>query len=110
IPQGLLGNAIPNYAGLGGYGFDTKDDIFAINTVQNVDRFTGSARSSWQPLTWLSAIGTTGIDFTNRIDQDFIPPKSAGGPARAFSDDSVGKRTSNPFQAFAYTANVAVTG
>ena len=110
IPQGLLGNAIPNYAGLGGYGFDTKDDIFAINTVQNVDRFTGSARSSWQPLTWLSAIATTGIDFTNRIDQEFIPPSSAGGPTSAFSDDSVGKRTSNPFQDFVYTANLGVTG
>ena len=48
IPQGLLGSAIPNYGGLGGFGFDTPQDIFAINTVNNVDRFTGSTRANWR--------------------------------------------------------------
>jgi TonB-linked SusC/RagA family outer membrane protein len=110
VPQGLLGYSIPNYAGLGGFGFDTPADIEAINTQQNVDRFTGSTRASWQPLSWLSAIGTTGVDFTNRIDQEFIPPASAGGPTSQFADDPVGKRTSNPFQDFVYTANLGLTG
>ncbi|MFL5613404.1 MAG: SusC/RagA family TonB-linked outer membrane protein [Gemmatimonadaceae bacterium] len=110
VPQGLLGNAIANYGGLGGFGFDTPQDIFAINTQQNVDRFTGSSRANWQPLSWLSAIGTAGVDFTNRIDQEFIPPASAGGPTSQFADDPVGKRTSNPFQDFVYTANLGVTG
>src|SRR5206468_6862365 len=93
-----------------GFGFDTPQDIFAINTQQNVDRFTGSTRANWQPLTWLSAIGTASIDFTNRIDQEFIPPASAGGPTSHFADDPVGKRTSNPFQDFVYTANFGLTG
>jgi len=110
VPQGLLGNAIENYAGMGGFGFDSPADIFAINTQQNVDRFIGSTRANWQPLTWLSAIGTAGVDFTNRIDQEFIPPASAGGPTSQFADDPVGKRTSNPFQDFVYTSNVGVTG
>ena len=110
VPQGLLGSAIENYGGMGGFGFDTPQDIFAINTQQNVDRFTGSTRANWQPLTWLSAIGTAGVDFTNRIDQEFIPPASAGGPTSQFADDPVGKRTSNPFQDFVYTANLGVTG
>jgi TonB-linked SusC/RagA family outer membrane protein len=110
IPQGLLGNAIANYGGLGGFGFDTPEDIFAINTQQNVDRFTGSTRANWQALTWLSAIATAGVDFTNRIDQEFIPPASAGGPTSQFADDPVGKRTSNPFQDFVYTANLGTTG
>jgi TonB-linked SusC/RagA family outer membrane protein len=110
VPQGLLGNAIANYGGMGGFGFDTPQDIFAINTQQNVDRFTGSTRANWQPLTWLSAIGTAGVDFTNRIDQEFIPPASAGGPTSQFADDPVGKRTSNPFQDFVYTANLGATG
>jgi len=109
IPQGLPGSAIPNYGGLGGFGFDTPQDIFAINTVNNVDRFTGSSRAQWQPLTWLSAIGTAGVDFTNRIDQEFIPPASAGGPTSQFADDPVGKRTSNPFQDFVYTSNLGAT-
>ena len=110
VPQGLLGYSIPNYAGLGGFGFDTPADIMAINTQQNVDRFTGSTRANWQPLSWLSAIGTAGVDFTNRIDQEFVPPASAGGPTSQFADDPVGKRTSNPFQDFVYTANVGATG
>ena len=110
VPQGLLGNAIANYAGMGGFGFDTPKDIFAINTQQNVDRFTGSTRANWQPLTWLSAIGTAGVDFTNRLDQEFIPPASAGGPTSQFADDPVGKRTSNPFQDFVYTSNFGLTG
>lgn len=110
VPQGLLGYAIPNYAGLGGFGFDLPANIEAINTQQNVDRFTGSTRANWQPLTWLSAIGTAGVDFTNRIDQEFIPPASAGGPTSQFADDPVGKRTSNPFQDFVYTANLGATG
>ena len=110
VPQGLLGSAIANYGGMGGFGFDTPQDIFAINTQQNVDRFTGSTRANWQALTWLSAIGTAGVDFTNRIDQEFIPPASAGGPTSQFADDPVGKRTSNPFQDFIYTANLGVTG
>ena len=110
IPGGLLGNAIPNYQNLGGYGFDSPADILAINTQQNVDRFTGSSRANWQPLRWLSAIGTAGIDFSNRMDQEFIPPASAGGPTSQFADDPVGKRTSNPFQEFVYTANLGLTG
>jgi len=108
IPQGLLGNFQVDPT-LHGWGFDTPQDIFAINTTQNVEHFTGSTRANWQALSWLSAIGTTGIDFTNRLDQEFIPPYTATSVTSRFSDDSVGKRTSNPFQDFVYTANGGVT-
>ena len=108
IPQGLLGNFEKDPV-LSGWGFDTPQDIFAINTQQNVEHFTGSSRANWQPLSWLSAIGTTGIDFTNRLDEEFIPPYTASPFTSRFADDSVGKRTSNPFQDFVYTANGGVT-
>jgi TonB-linked SusC/RagA family outer membrane protein len=108
IPQGLLGN-FENDPTLHGWGFDTPQDIFAINTQQNVEHFTGSSRANWQPLSWLSAIGTAGIDFTNRLDEEFIPPYTATPFTSRFADDSVGKRTSNPFQDFVYTANGGVT-
>jgi TonB-linked SusC/RagA family outer membrane protein len=108
IPQGLLGN-FEKDPELRGWGFDTPEDIFAINTQQNVEHFTGSARANWQPLNWLSAIGTTGIDFTNRLDVEFIPPYTATPVTSRFGDDSVGKRTSNPFQDFVYTANGGLT-
>lgn len=109
IPGGLLGPAIPGYF-FNGYSFDSIPDILAINTQQNVERFTGSSRANWQILHWLSAIGTAGLDFSNRMDQEFIPPASAGGPTSNFADDFVGKRTSNPFQEFVYTANLGLTG
>ena len=108
IPQGLLGN-FQDDPSLHGWGFDTPQDIFAINTIQNTERFTGASRANWQPLSWLSAIGTAGLDFTNRLDQEFIPPYTASPFTSRFSDDSVGKRTSNPFQDFVYTANAGVT-
>jgi TonB-linked SusC/RagA family outer membrane protein len=108
IPQGLLGN-FENDPELHGWGFDTPQDIFAINTQQNVEHFTGSSRANWQALPWLSAIGTAGIDFTNRLDEEFIPPYTATAVTSRFADDSVGKRTSNPFQDFVYTANGGVT-
>jgi TonB-linked SusC/RagA family outer membrane protein len=108
IPQGLLGNFRDDPV-LHGWGFDTPQDIFAINTQQNVEHFTGSSQANWQPLSWLSAIGTAGLDFTNRLDQEFIPPYTATPITSRFSDDSVGKRTSNPFQDFVYTANGGVT-
>jgi TonB-dependent starch-binding outer membrane protein SusC len=108
IPQGLLGN-FENDPTLHGWGFDTPQDIFSINTTQNVEHFTGSSQANWQPLKWLSAIGVAGLDFTNRLDQEYIPPYTATPFTSRFSDDSVGKRTSNPFQDFVYTANGGVT-
>ena len=107
IPQGLLGAAQDDANH--GFGFDAPANIMAINTQQNVEHFTGSARANWQALPWLTALGTAGIDFTNRLDQEFIPPYTATPITSRFSDDSVGKRTSNPVQAFTYTANGGVT-
>src|SRR5262249_8935632 len=107
IPGGLLGSAVKDPT-LGGYGFDSPQDIMAINTQQNVEHFVGSTRSNWQILPWLTAIGTAGIDFTNRLDQEFIPPASDGTTSQ-FADDPDGKRTSNPFQNFVYTANGGLT-
>jgi TonB-linked SusC/RagA family outer membrane protein len=109
IPGGLLGSAVRDTA-LDGYGFDKPANEMGINTQQNVERFTGSMRANWQPLSWLTAIGTAGIDFTNRIDNELIPPEGSGVPTSQFADDPEGKRTSNPFQSFVYTANLGLTG
>jgi TonB-linked SusC/RagA family outer membrane protein len=109
IPQGLLGGA-ENDPVRHGFGFDSPDNIMAINTQQNVEHFTGSTRANWQPRSWLQAIGTAGVDFTNRLDQEYIPPYTATPITSRFADDSVGKRTSNPVQSFVYTANGGVTG
>ena len=107
IPQGLLGAAQDNENH--GFGFDSPANIMAINTQQAVEHFIGSARANWQALPWLTAMGTAGIDFTNRHDHELIPPVTATPVTSRFGDDSVGKRTSNPIQSFTYTANAGVT-
>ena len=108
IPQGLLGGAQDD-PDRHGFGFDAPANIMAINTQQNVEHFTGSARANWQALSWLTAMGTAGIDFTSRHDNELIPPVTATPITSRFADDSVGKRTSNPIQSFTYTANGGVT-
>jgi TonB-linked SusC/RagA family outer membrane protein len=97
---GLLGNATDDPAGRGYLLGQTPQEISAINTQQNVDRFTGSVNGSWQVAKWLNLVATTGLDFTNRVDQELVPPQSV-----FFADLPEGQRTSNPFQTFFYTMN-----
>jgi len=101
---GLLGNPTDDPDGRGYLLGQTPQEISAINTEQNVDRFTGSVNGSWQITRWLNLVATTGLDFTNRIDQELIPPQSV-----FFADLPEGQRTSNPFQTFFYTMNLGGT-
>ncbi len=110
IPSGTLGYAFPDGgAGQDGYGFFSPADIFGINTRQNVERFTGSVSSNWQPIHWLTSTSTFGLDFTNRHDNELIPPATSGVPTSPFADDPEGKRISDPFQTFLYTLNTGLT-
>ncbi len=115
IPGGLLGSAFKDNGTtrfnepLNGYGFDSPADIMAINTQQKIERFIGSLTTNWQALQWLKLTNTSGIDFTNRLDQETIPALSSGVGTSGFADDQEGKRTSNPFQLFVYTLNTNAT-
>jgi len=95
---GLLGNPQDDPSGRGYILGQTPQEISAINTQQNVDRFTTSANGKWQVLPWLQLLSTAGIDFTNQVDQETIPPNQV-----FFADLPLGQRTSNPFQTFFYT-------
>jgi TonB-linked SusC/RagA family outer membrane protein len=97
---GLLGNSQDDPTGRGYIIGQTPQAISAINTQQNVDRFTGSLNGNWKVVPWLNLLATTGLDFTNRIDQELIPPGQV-----FFADLPQGQRTSNPFQTFYYTMN-----
>jgi TonB-dependent starch-binding outer membrane protein SusC len=108
IPSGILG-LVYNDTVTHGYQFQQPANIFAINTQQNTERYTGSATGTWRPLTWLSANVVTGLDFANRIDQELIPTYLDNGITSRFADDSLGNRTSNPFQTFIYTLNGSAT-
>jgi TonB-linked SusC/RagA family outer membrane protein len=108
IPSGLLGLVYDDSL-RHGYQFEQPANVFAINTQQNTERYTGSATGTWRPLTWLSANIVTGLDFANRIDQELIPTYLDNGVTSRFADDSLGNRTSNPFQTFIYTLNGSAT-
>jgi TonB-linked SusC/RagA family outer membrane protein len=108
IPTGLLGLVYDDSVNHG-FAFQQPANIFAINTQQNTERYTGSATASWRPLSWLSVNGVTGLDFANRIDQELIPTYLDNGITSRFADDSLGNRTSNPFQTFIYTLNGSAT-
>ena len=108
IPTGLLGLVFDDSVNHG-FAFQQPANIFAINTQQNTERYTGSATGTWRPLSWLSANVVTGLDFANRIDQELIPTYLDNGITSRFADDSLGNRSSNPFQTFIYTLNGSAT-
>lgn len=94
---GLLGAPIDN-AARGYLAGQTPQQISAISTHQNVDRFTTSVQGSWLMLPWLNWNATAGLDFTNSSNQELIPPNEVN-----FGDLPLGQRTSSPFQTFEYT-------
>ena len=53
IPSGILGLVFDDPVNHG-YQFQQPANIFAINTQQNTERYTGSATGTWRPLSWLS--------------------------------------------------------
>jgi TonB-dependent starch-binding outer membrane protein SusC len=87
-----------------GYAPVGPDQIFEIDTRQQIDRFVGSANANWRPLDWLSFVGTAGLDFLGRHDNETIQPGRVD-----FADYPEGRRISNRIQVGNYTANFGGT-
>jgi TonB-linked SusC/RagA family outer membrane protein len=68
-------------------------------TRQDIQRFQNSLTSNYQPLNWLRATGTFGLDYLGRWDNELIPPASV-----FFGSLPDGQRTSNPYSIYNYTA------
>ena len=99
LPGGLLGGTADD-AAHGYLAGQTPQEIFAINTRQDVNRFENTVNTSYQPLSWLTATGVAGLDYLGRYDNELIPPQKV-----FFGDLPEGQRTSNPFTIYNYTAN-----
>ncbi len=84
-----------------GWGFRFPEEVFAINTRQSVDRFTGSLNGNWQPFEWLTFRGTGGVDVTSRLDDQFFPT----GEVPASTTLLAGQKTANRAQIYQYTAD-----
>ncbi len=103
VPSGMLGSYSPQL-GQHGYGFLTPTEVFSIETMQQISRYTASTQASWRPpfWQWLSARATIGMDITDRHDSSFSPVGAVTefGPVRAS-----GLRTSNRFLNKQYTVD-----
>ena len=78
--------------------------FFADDVRQNLERLLGSAQANWQPASWLSVIGVTGMDLVERWDQETLP----AGAIEIFVPDGV--RVSNRAEIRTYSANTSATG
>lgn len=77
--------------------------IFAIDTRQNIERLIGSTQLNWQPQSWLSVIGTGGMDLLERYDQETLP----AGAVTIFNPE--GYRDTHRAEIRTYTINNSAT-
>jgi TonB-linked SusC/RagA family outer membrane protein len=103
LPSGLLGGTDSTV--VGGWGFYTPEEIFAIEVTQGIERFTQSAAFSWQPLEWLEARAVGGLDFASKSDIRF----QGTGTGPAFTNYREGYRQSDKANTWAYTLDLGLT-
>ena len=104
VSSGLLGSAFNN-ASKGYLAGQTPQEIFAIDTDEEVERFISSALTTWQALPWLSATGQFGVDFLNRRNKETL----AANEVFFNANTAEGYRQSNSANIWNYTANGSAT-
>ncbi|MEQ9287802.1 MAG: SusC/RagA family TonB-linked outer membrane protein [Cyclobacteriaceae bacterium] len=95
--QGLNGMASP--AVNNGWGEFTPEELFTIDTKQNINRFTSGLQVEWSPYEGIDVNVSGGLDFTSRWDNQFFKT----GEAPAFLNYDQGARFSNRFNEIVYT-------
>ncbi|HXG70293.1 MAG TPA: SusC/RagA family TonB-linked outer membrane protein [Gemmatimonadaceae bacterium] len=78
--------------------------FFGVDTRQAIEHFIGAANATWNPLSWLSVIGTGGYDLVDRHDSETV----AADVAPQFIP--TGERESNRAQIRTYTGNGSAIG
>ena len=106
VSGGLLGTAHDDFTH--GYFGPTPEDLYKLDTHQDINRFTNSFNAAWQPLGWLSANATAGLDWTHRTDVFYVAPGTF--PGWFDPDAAQGQRDVEPFDFFNYTGNGNLTG
>jgi len=100
VSAGLLGSARDNPVTLGYLSGATPEQIYNINTRQDINRFESTVNTAFQPLSWLTGTVVAGLDYLNRWDNELVPPNKVN-----FGSLPDGQRTSNPYSIYNYTAN-----
>jgi TonB-dependent starch-binding outer membrane protein SusC len=100
VSAGLLGSARNNPVTLGYLSGATPEQIYNIDTRQDLNRFESTLNTAYQPLNWLTATVVAGLDYLNRWDNELVPPNKVN-----FGSLPDGQRTSNPYSIYNYTTN-----
>jgi TonB-linked SusC/RagA family outer membrane protein len=87
-----------------GYSYASPENMALQDTRQGLGRLVGSANVNYRPLSWLSVVGTAGLDVLNRHDSQTIPPGIFN-----FQDFFEGMRVSNRIDIRNYTATLGAT-
>ena len=58
----------------GYFNGQVPQDIFNVNSRQQIQRLTGGLVSNWTPLSWLALNATLGADIDNRNDNETLQP------------------------------------
>ena len=88
-----------------GYRAFTPGDMFQETVSQEINRFIGSINPDWRPLSWLTARGNFGVDFTNRVDSDLCRRSQCSD----FGTSRLGFKTNARTNFFKYTFDVNST-
>ncbi|MGH7719435.1 MAG: SusC/RagA family TonB-linked outer membrane protein [Gemmatimonadaceae bacterium] len=88
-----------------GYRAFTPDDIFQETVTQDITRLIGSVGGDWTPLSWLTARGNFGFDFTSRVDADLCRFQNCSD----FGTSRLGFKTNNRTTFHQYTADIGTT-
>jgi TonB-linked SusC/RagA family outer membrane protein len=100
----LLGSAFDNPVSRGWLSGQTPEEVFALDVREDVERFLGSLSANWQAVSWLTIVGTTGVDYFNRRNKSTVPPNRV-----FFGSLPEGQRTANTTDVWNYTANGSAT-
>ena len=100
----LLGSAFDNPTSRGWLSGQTPGEVFALDVREDVERFLGSIAANWQAMSWLTVVGTTGVDYFNRRNKQTVPPNRV-----FFGSLPEGQRQANVTDVWNYTANGSAT-
>jgi TonB-linked SusC/RagA family outer membrane protein len=104
LSGGLLSFATEFNEARCGFLVACPEKLAQIETRQQAERINASSTMNFRPISWLSIVGTVGLDRLNRFDNETIPPGVI-----SFGSLPEGERTSNRAQISTYTANLSGT-
>jgi TonB-linked SusC/RagA family outer membrane protein len=107
ITSPLTGSANPAvFAATGGYGFSRPADAMGEVTYRRNTHYITSGNATWQPLSWLTARSTAGVDYLAYTDEQNV---FNGQGCKTCGTERQGKRQMNRWTQSKYSVDVNAT-